>query len=150
MAKSKATITFQGLTELLKACEDCASDAELADRNRRIVDKAKPIVKEAMQRKIPVSPDNGKSGRAGCRPDGHARPNVPVGKTKVSGAVAAAEVGWQLSDNSEYFYMKFVNWGTIRQKPKEFIRAAIQETERPVTEIARKEYEAMLAAKFGG
>lgn len=50
-------ITFTGLEELLKACEDCASEAELGIVNRRIVERSAGVVKEAMQKRIPVSAD---------------------------------------------------------------------------------------------
>ncbi len=146
----KIGITFTGLDELMKACEECASEAELAKTNRKIVEKSTEIVKSAMQKRIPVSADNAKSGREGSRPGGHARPNVPVSGIKISGTEASAEVGWKLSDTSEYFYMKFVNWGTTKMPPREFVKSAIDEVEGEITEIARAKYEELLKAKIGG
>lgn len=143
-------VTFTGLEELLKACEDCASEAELGIVNRRIVERSANVVKEAMQKRIPVSADNSKSGKKGVRPGGHARPNVPVSSIKMTGAAASVEVGWKLSDASEYFYMKFVNWGTTKMAPREFIQSAVAEVEDQIGEIARHEYEALLKAKIGG
>ena len=139
-----------GKAKLTKACEDCASDVELKAVNRRIVERSIPILKTAMQKRIPVSVDNSKSGRDGCRPGGHAKPNVPVSSIKTTGTSASAEVGWQLSDASEYFYMKFVNWGTTKMRPREFIQAAIDEVEGQINTIAREEYEALLSTKIGG
>lgn len=150
MGKAKIGITFTGLQELTKACEDCASDVELRAVNRRIVERSTPILKAAMQKRIPVSADNSKSGRDGCRPGGHAKPNVPVSNIKITGTSASAEVGWQLSDASTYFYMKFVNWGTTKMRPREFIQAAIDEVEGQINTIAREEYEALLSTKIGG
>lgn len=143
-------ITFEGLEELTKACEDCASELELANVNRKIVERSSAVVKSAMQKRIPMSGDNSKSGKNGVRPGGHARPNVPVSAIKFDGAAASAEVGWKLSDNSEYFYMKFVNWGTTKMAPREFIQSAIAEVEGQISEIARQEYEALLKTKIGG
>lgn len=143
-------ITFTGLEELTRACEDCASDLELANVNRKIVERSSAVVKAAMEKRIPMSGDNSKSGKKGVRPGGHARKNVPVSAIKFDGAAASAEVGWKLSDNSEYFYMKFVNWGTTKMAPREFIQSAIAEVEGETSEIARQEYEALLKAKIGG
>ena len=51
----KVEMEFQGLQELLKAFEDAASDAEIAEVNRKIVEKGEPVVKKI------------KIGRASCR-----------------------------------------------------------------------------------
>ena len=42
----KVEMEFQGLQELLKAFEDAASDAEIAEVNRKIVEKSEPVVKK--------------------------------------------------------------------------------------------------------
>lgn len=53
----KVEMEFQGLQELLKAFEDAASDAEIAEVNRKIVEKGEPVVKKIMSGKIPKSAD---------------------------------------------------------------------------------------------
>lgn len=53
----KVEMEFQGLQELLKAFEDAASDAEIAEVNRKIVEKSEPVVKKIMSGKIPKSAD---------------------------------------------------------------------------------------------
>ena len=53
----KVEMEFQGLQELLKAFEDAASDAEVAEVNRKIVEKGEPVVKKIMSGKIPKSAD---------------------------------------------------------------------------------------------
>ena len=146
----KIYLDFSGLEETLKALEECASEKEQRAANKRIVDRSIPIVKEAMQRRIPVSADNSKSGKEGYRPGGHAKENVPISKTSTRGTQAWAEVGWQLGDSSEYFYMKFVEWGTWKMPPRDFIEVAIKETQGRIAEIAKEEYEALLARKLGG
>lgn len=146
----KVGITFNGLDDLLKACEECASEAELAHTNRKIVERSTVILKKAMKERIPQSADNSKSGRAGIRPGGHARDNIPVSKIKIEGVTASAEVGWNLGDTSTYFYMKFVNWGTTKMPPHEFVQSSIDAVEDEITAIARQEYEDLLKAKIGG
>lgn len=134
----------------MKALEDCATDVEMKEANKRIVKRSTPIVKEVMQKHVPVSGDNSKSGKAGYRPGGHAKNNVPISKISTRGTQAWAEVGWTLGDSSEYFYMKFVEWGTWKMPPRDFIRIAIKETEGQIAQIAKEEYEALLARKLGG
>lgn len=152
----KITLDFSGIEETLKQLESCATDKEQREANKRIVQRSAPIVKESMQRHIPVSADNKKSGRSlkggrSSRPkSGHARENVPINKIVVRGIQAEVDVGWKLDDNSEYFYMKFVEWGTWKMPPRDFIEVAIRETEYQIAAIAEQEYKALIARKLGG
>lgn len=140
----KFNLDFSGLKEQLKTLKTVASDKEMKAANKRIVERSTPIVKEAMQKHIPVSADNSKSGKEGYRPGGHAKANVPISRISTSGTQAWAEVGWTLGDSSEYFYMKFVEWGTWKMAPRDFIEVAIRETEAKIVEIAKDEYEQLL------
>ena len=143
----KVEMEFQGLQELLKAFEDAASDAEVAEVNRKIVEKGEPVVKKIMSGKIPKSEDIKKSGRGfGTKSSvsTHAADSVPMGKPKVKGAGVSAEVGWDKSDNSEHFYVKFINWGTIYQPPREFIYETGRDADSELQKIAEQEYQAFL------
>lgn len=143
----KVEMEFQGLQELLKAFEDAASDAEIAEVNRKIVEKSEPVVKKIMSGKIPKSADIKKSGRGfGTKSSvsTHAADSVPMGKPKVKGAGVSAEVGWDKSDNSEHFYVKFINWGTIYRPPQEFIYATGREADAELQKIAEQEYQSYL------
>lgn len=143
----KVEMEFQGLQELLKAFEDAASDAEIAEVNRKIVEKGEPVVKKIMSGKIPKSADIKKSGRGfGTKSSvsTHAADSVPMGKPKVKGTGVSAEVGWDKSDNSEHFYVKFINWGTIYQPPREFIYETGRDADSELQKIAEQEYQAFL------
>lgn len=144
----KIEMEFQGLQELLKAFEDAASDAEIAEVNRKIVEKSEPVVKRIMSGKIPKSADIKKSGRGfGTKSSvsAHAADSVPIGKTRMKGNSASAEVGWVIkSDDSQYAYVKFINWGTIYQPPREFIYAAGREADSELQKIAEQEYQTFL------
>lgn len=143
----KVEMEFQGLQELLKAFEDAASDAEIAEVNRKIVEKGEPVVKKIMSGKIPKSADIKKSGRGfGTKSSvsAHAADSVPIGKTRMKGNSASAEVGWDKSDNSEHFYVKFINWGTIYQPPREFIYETGRDADSELQKIAEQEYQAFL------
>ncbi len=144
----KIEMEFQGLQELLKAFEDAASDAEIAEVNRKIVEKSEPVVKRIMSGKIPKSADIKKSGRGfGTKSSvsAHAADSVPIGKTRMKGNSASAEVGWVIkSDDSQYAYVKFINWGTIYQPPQEFIYATGREADAELQKIAEQEYQSYL------
>lgn len=138
---------FQGLKELVKAFEDAASDADAKEVNRKIVEKSEPVVKGIMQKKIPKSADISQSGRGfGSKSSvsGHAADSVPVGNVKHKGTGASAEIGWEKSDNSEHFYVKFINWGTIHRPPQEFIYATGREADGELQRIAEQEYQTYL------
>lgn len=143
----KIDMEFQGLQELVKAFEKAASDDEIKEVNKRIVEKSEPIVKRIMSGKIPKSADVSKSGRGfGSKSSvtAHAADSVPVGKVKVKDTGATADVGWEKSDNSEHFYVKFINWGTIYRPPQEFIYATGREADGEIQRVAEQEYQSFL------
>lgn len=143
----KIEMEFQGLQELVRAFEKAASDEEIKETNRRIVEKGEPIVKRIMSGKIPKSADISKSGRGfGSKSSvsAHAADSVPIGQVKVKNTGATAEVGWDKSDRSEHFYVKFINWGTIYQPPREFIYATGRDANAELQKIAEQEYQTFL------
>lgn len=143
----KIEMEFEGLKELVKAFEKAASDEEIKAVNKRIAEKSAPIVKHIMSGKVPKSADITKSGRgfgSKSRVSAHAADSVPVGKVKIKDIVASAEVGWDKSDKSEHFYVKFINWGTIYQPPREFIFETGREANGELQKIAEREYQAFL------
>lgn len=138
---------FKGLEELVKAFEAAASDDEIKEVNKSIVEKSEPTIKRIMSGKIPKSSDISKSGRGfGSKSSvsAHAADSVPVGKVKYKGTGASADIGWEKSDNSEHFYVKFINWGTIYQPPREFIYATGREADGELQKIAEQEYQSYL------
>lgn len=144
----KVEMEFQGLQELLKAFEDAAGDDDIAAVNKKIVEKSEPIVKRIMAGKIPRSANIKKSGRGfGTESpvSAHAADSVPIGKTRMKGNSVSAEVGWVIkSDDSQYAYVKFINWGTIYRPPQEFIYSAGREADSELQKIAEQEYQAFL------
>lgn len=138
---------FQGLQELIKAFEAAASDEDVKAVNKRIVEKGQPVVKRIMSGKIPKSANMKLSGRGfGTKShvSAHAADSVPVGKVKFKETGASADVGWAKSDNSEHFYVKFINWGTIYRPPQEFIYATGREADSELQKIAEREYQSYL------
>ena len=127
--------------------DEFINDEEIKETNRRIVEKGEPIVKRIMSGKIPKSADISKSGRGfGSKSSvsAHAADSVPIGQVKVKNTGATAEVGWDKSDRSEHFYVKFINWGTIYQPPREFIYATGRDADAELQKIAEQEYQTFL------
>ena len=50
-------LEFEGLGDLVKAFEKAASDEEIKATNKKIVEKAQPVVQRIMSGKIPKSAD---------------------------------------------------------------------------------------------
>lgn len=148
----KIEMKFEGLDELVKAFEKAASDDEIKATNRKIVEKSEPVIKRIMSGKIPKSADISKSGRGfGSKghPSAHAADSVPIGKVKVKDTGASAEVGWDKGTKAEHFYVKFINWGTIYQPPREFIFATGREADDELQKIAEQEYQSFLDNTVG-
>ena len=60
-----------------------------------------------------------KKGHIGKYGDGHMADNIPLKLVRENG-LRTIEYGWEKSDNSDYFYAKFVEWGTSNDKyPKQ-------------------------------
>lgn len=143
---------FQGLDELVKALEECATDKEIQNLNKNIVTKAQPIIEREMSSRMPKSKNQELSGRgfgSKSHPSGHAADAVPIAKVKTSGTRAEADVGWTKSDNSEHFYVKFINWGTVDRPPQEFIYKAGRASEGQIQSIAEQEYQEFLDKTVG-
>lgn len=136
---------FEGLNELQKRLESLASDAEIAKTNKKIYRQSADYTVPRMKAHMPRSKDNSKSGKRGYRPQGHAADNIPTKAT-----TRYAQVGWRLLGDAEnYFYMKFVEWGTTRQPPQDFIENTKKECEKQYGIIADAEYQKLLNEKLG-
>lgn len=148
-------LIFEGMDELIGKFNEMATESDIEKMDRRILERAKSIVQEVMKRNIPVSDDNAKSGRGlkgggSSRPKhGHARDNVPVSKVKKKSGSLYAEIGWTLQDDSEYFYMKFVNWGTLYQPPRDFTGAAERSAASEIAKVAEEELQSYVTRKIG-
>lgn len=140
---------LQGMDELVKALEQCATEAEIRELNKNIVTKAQPIIKSEMASRMPKSKDVSKSGRGfGTKSSvsAHAMDEIPMGKPKTKGTAVTAEVGWEKNTQDEggHFYVRFLNWGTIYRPPKEFIYKTGRAVEGQIQNIAEREYQSYL------
>ena len=146
------TMDFLGLDEVQREIERLATASELKDLNKKIVKKAGKVGLEESEgqiRKKAYSKNPMKYGRRGSRTGQHAADNVPEKGTTQSGNYGEV-IGWEKSDTSPFFYMKFHEWGTTMHKPKKFMLEAARPTYRALKSIAEEEYEKVLKEKLGG
>lgn len=137
---------FEGFEEVQRGVEALASDAEIGRLNKKIFQRSADVTEPRMKKHMPKSADNSKSGKFGYRPPGHASENIPKKVTTKKG-----EVGWNLDGDAEnWFYMKFVEWGTSKMPPRDFINNTKEESEADYHRIAEEEYQRILDQKLGG
>lgn len=137
---------FEGFDEVQRGVEALASPAEIRAVNKRIFQRSADVTEPRMKQHMPKSADNSKSGKRGYRPPGHAADNIPK-----KAAAQKGEVGWELNGDAEnWFYMKFVEWGTSKMPPRDFINNTKAESEADYHRIAEEEYQRILNQKLGG
>ena len=148
----KCDVSFEGLDGIIDAMEKAGSETAARRLRQETGRKLAERAREEMKKHIPVSRDNSRSGRKGSRPThGHARDNIPTSVRTNRDGETYANVGWRLSDNSEYFYMKYVEWGTHGKHPqpaKHFLEATLDALDGVSGEIIEKEV--MLTLKEQG
>lgn len=145
------SMKFEGLEETYREIEKLSTEAELKELNKRIVKKAGKIAQEEAKgqiRKKAYSKNPMKSGRKGSRTGQHAADNVPKKAATQSGNYGEV-IGWEVSDTSPFFYMKFHEWGSSIHKPKEFMLEAAHAAYPQFKQIAEEEYEKVLKKKLG-
>ena len=79
----------------------------------------------------------------------HAADSIPMEKVKLKETGAESNIGWTKADNSEHFYVKFINCGTKKRPPQEFIYETGREVDAQIQEIAEQEYQAYLDRTVG-
>ncbi|MDP4146119.1 MAG: hypothetical protein Q8936_16785 [Bacillota bacterium] len=137
-------IQLEGMEDILNKVKELSTGREFEECNKGIIKKTQQLAKDKMRPRVPNSLDNSMSGRKGYRPNGHAKDNIPVSKIKNKKGYFYGSVGWETGDTSEYFYIKFVNYGTSKMKPKAFIQQTYDEIEKPLDQIAIEEYENLI------
>ena len=143
----KVSLDFSGLKEIQQLLQSLASDSEINKTNKKIFQRAVDYSKPIMEQHMPRSENNARSGKKGYKPPGHAADNIPTEATVKSGTV-----GWTLlGDAQNWFYMKFVEWGTENpeKKGRDFILNTTKESYDQWDKIADQEYQKLLNEKLG-
>lgn len=136
---------FEGFDEVQRGVEALASPAEIRAVNKKVFKRSADVTEPRMKKHMPKSADNSKSGKRGYKPPGHASDNIPKKITTTKG-----EVGWNLKGDAEnWFYMKFVEWGTSKMPPRDFLENTKGESEADYHRIAEEEYQKLLEEKLG-
>lgn len=93
----KIDMEFKGLEELVKAFESAASDEDIAQVNKTIAEKGEPVVQRIMSGKSQSQRTSKKWARVRFKSSvsAHAADEIPIGKVKVNGTGATADVGWE-------------------------------------------------------
>ena len=141
---------FEGLDKLQEAFQTLATDAQVQQVERRIVTRCRDYAAIKMAEKVPKSRDNSKSGKKGYRPPGHAASNVPVSGIRTAGGLPFATVGWEKADSSAFFYVKFIEWGTHKMQPRDFIYTTLNECRATWDRFAENEIQSFISDKLGG
>ena len=147
------TLEFKGLDELMKGIEEAATESEIQQLNKKIIKDIQPIVIETMSNLMPRSADISKSGRGWGtqRPVlAHSADSIPEGTVRAFGDTGAtANIGWNEGNLGDHFYVKFTNWGTVQQPPRNFVFEAGRQVDAELKKIAEKEYQRFLNNKIG-
>ena len=133
-------IKFEGLEELIKEVESIASEGQIEKANAKILKECGKKAQSSAKSKMPRSNDPMMSGRKGSRTGQHSAENVPLSGVKKKNGYQSIIVGWDKSDNSPYFYVKFTEWGTTKMKPQAYMERTRQELEGYFSKIAETEY----------
>lgn len=107
-------LDFDGLDAIVK---DLNKMAKVLDSSM-IDDALEEAIQPAYETAKKTAPRN-KKGHIGKYGNGHMADNIPL-KLVTENGLKTIEYGWEKSDNSDYFYAKFVEWGTSNNKyPKQ-------------------------------
>lgn len=141
---------FEGLDDLIKQCEKLATGKQLEEVDREIITDCSKIAKSEVKKRMHRSKDVSKSGRKGSRTGKHAIDDIPTSNIKKKKDRLFAVIGWEKSDNSPYFYMKFEEWGTSKRAPHESFYPASKVVYKNLQVIGIQRYEKLLKKVLEG
>lgn len=136
-------IQVTGLKEIIKQCEEIATPREIEKAERVALERCGDRAKVELQKTLPRSKYVYKSGRSGSKTFKHAADNIPMAIKRIKGSLSIV-VGWDKSDMSPYFYMKFVEFGTSKQPPQAPFKNAFIKQRKEWTAIFVDEYNKLL------
>lgn len=142
-------LDFEGLDNLIKQVEKISTDAEIKKTTKKVLKECGDLAFETVKPMVHKSKDHSKSGpqhKGSPRlvPPGHARDNIPKPRIKSKNGNMYVVVGWEKSDNEDYFYMKFEEWGTSKRPPHTTFGKVNKMLRNEYEEIALKEFNEML------
>lgn len=136
-----AKITFDGIDEMMKDLKDMAKLLDSGAVDSALNDAIQPAYKRAKA----IAPKN-KKGHIGKYGKGHMADNIPLLPIEKEGKSRYISYGWEKSDNSNYYYAKFVEWGTSNKNyPKQpFIYKSMKREKKVCLNIFSEKIREML------
>lgn len=131
-------LDFDGLDGLIKDLNKMDEVLQSGLIDEALTDAIQPAYQTAKR----TAPRN-KKGHIGKYGNGHMADNIPLKLVK-DGNTRTIEYGWEKSDRSDYYYAKFVEWGTSNNKyPKQpFLNKSLSKNKKicyeKFAEIIRK------------
>jgi HK97 gp10 family phage protein len=121
-----ADVRLEGLYELLAKLQ------ELGNRAARVENQAlkagAEVIQKAASERVPRSHAHKK----------HLADNIIISRVKTKDGVKYVEVGPTKGDNSEFFYGKFLEWGTSKMAARPFLGPAAAEKRDEVIETMKQ------------
>jgi HK97 gp10 family phage protein len=140
-------INITGLEELESIL--LAMPAKVISINNESLLESAELIKSRAEPLAPQAKNHSKSGpqHKGSKrdtPPEHLADSIPISKIKKPNSLRASiDVGWKLSDNSPYFYAKFVEFGTSKMPPRPFLQDALNSSEDEIVSIFKSKIETL-------
>lgn len=131
-------IEIAGLKEIQASFTEF--EAKVIAANTDALLQSAKVVKSKGEKLAPRASDHSKSGpqhkgHKRSSPPNHMGDSIPIGKVKKNKGNSKIDVGWKLSDNSEYMYAKWVEFGTSKMPPRPFLQEALDDSEGEILSI---------------
>lgn len=141
------SFNFSSLTDLQKQLEELATGNELEKADNKAFDRIKNIARTDLENSMPVSDNVAHSGRSGSRTYSHAKDYIPAKIRKKNGKKELI-IGWESSDNSPYYYMKFLEFGSSKQRPQAPFKKTFEKQIKEYKNIFVEEYQKVIDKKL--
>lgn len=122
-----ADVKLEGMDQLLAKLQELGGRMASRIENQALKAGAEVIQKAASER-APRSSANKK----------HLADNIAISRVKTKEGVKYVEVGPTKGDNSEFFYGKFLEWGTSKMAARPFLGPAAAEKKAEVVETMKQ------------
>lgn len=141
---SSVYMRFDGLGEIINECERIYGSKVVENIDKKIIKECAANAQKEVSRRLKRSKDVSQSGRKGSRTFIHSADAVPVTGVRRKKGKLFVIVGWDLGDNSPYFYTKFNEWGTSERPPTPVFLPVSKEINKELRESGLAEYAKLL------
>lgn len=133
------SVEVSGFDDIFKNLTEMGKDIEKVEK--KALKKAGKVVAKEISKNAPKSIMVKKATKKSkWRTGKHAADNVPVGRVKTDKyGEKSVSIGWDIGDNSPYFYMKFLEFGTSKITARPFMGRSLDNTEKEVFETITNE-----------